>query len=377
MLDGYQELKQEMIADAQQAWQTIKDLVSRYGKYGALALGLMPNGKISSTIAMPEVVVDYAAQLEKNEEKLEGRLSKKESQDKEDIKSPLRPENKLYMDWNKVAPIQHEWQTAKEEAPKDIAQENYEKITANQIVPRMTIEEFMTQCGVTKADMQAVVKENPEMLHDMVGGETNKKLAKAASNIKDPTVGKCAKGVQEIYGRAGMGEMVAANNPNWPEKERGAKGSNSACNLYIPLEKSGEFVTVTIENEAYKRGAGYSLTSKQNKDMNDFVRKLPVGTTICIDNKADEFVGRKMPTDNQGWIHGHTGVVNNRHNIACDFEQVNGVNFGRYGPEVKISLAKDVTVNEEFMLKCLEKKKEREQRTAQIEQSKIASNQGR
>lgn len=377
MLDGYQELKAEMIADAQKAWQVITDLVSKYGKYGAVALGLMPEGKISSTIAMPEVVIDYAAQLEKNEQKLEGKLSKKESKEKEDVKAPLRPENKLYTDWNKITPTTHEWQEPKKEEPKDVAQENYEKITGGQVVPHMTIDQFMSECGVTKADMQAVIKENPEMLHDMVGGETNRKLAKAASNIKEPTVGKCAKGVQEIYWRAGMGEMVAANNPNWPAKERASNGSNSACNLYVPLEKSGDFVTVTIENGAYKRGVGYSLSSKQNKEMNDFVSKLPAGTTICIDNKADEFVGRKMPTHNQGWIHGHTGVVNNRHNVACDFEQVNGVNFGRYGPEVKISLAKDVTVNEEFMQKCLEKKKEREQRAAQIEQSRVASSQSR
>ncbi len=373
MLDGYQELKQEMIADAQQAWQTIKDLVSRYGKYGALVLGLMPEGKISSISANSEVLKDYASQLEKSEQKLTEKLTIKENSLKEDIKTPLRPENRIYMDWNNVS-AKPEWIKETKESVEQEAKNIYKDMTSGQVVPHVTIEDLMSQCGVSKSDMQAVIKENPEMLHDFIGGDINKKLAEAASDIKDPTVGKCTRGVQNTFCGAGMGEMVDANNPNWPAKERGANGSNSACNLYIPLEKSGKFVTVTIENEAYKRGAGYSITSEQNKKMNDFIRKLPTGTTICIDNKADEFIGRKMPTNNQGWIHGHTGVINKRHNLACDFEQVNGVNFGRYGPEVKISLAKDMTVNEDFITKCLVKKKEREQRTSQIEQSKVASN---
>ncbi len=370
MLDGYQKLVQEMVDDAQKAWQKISDLASRYGKYGAMTLGLMPIGNLSSTTVKSEQLASYIVQLEQNEEKLEQKLSQRDSSN---IKTPLRAQNKVYTDWNNVS-SEPAWIKVKEPSTKEKAKEKSEKMVEGKVIPQMTIEELMSQGGITKADIQAVINENPSMLHEFTGGETNRKLAKAANNIKDPTVGKCTKGVQNIYCKAGMGDMIAANNPNWPAKERGAQGSNSACNLYIPLERSGEFITVTVENKAYKRGVGYSINSKENKEMNDFVRSLPTGTTICIDNKADEFIGRKMPTDNQGWIHGHTGVINERHNMACDFEQVNGVNFGRYGQEVKISLAKDVTVNEDFITKCMEKKLEREQKLTQIEQNKIATN---
>ena len=96
--------------------------------------------------------------------------------------------------------------------------------------------------------------------------------------------------------------------------------------------------------------------------MNDFIRRLPPGTTISIDNRVDEFSGRRLPKDNQGIIHGHTCVINNRHNPACDYEQRNGVNFNRYGQKVNISLSKDMEASQKLAELCIEAKLTREQK---------------
>ena len=156
--------------------------------------------------------------------------------------------------------------------------------------------------------------------------------------------------------------ILSGNNPDWPQKEPGAGRSNSGCNVYIPLEKSGLFTTVSIENKAYSRVGRKENKTAENQEMNDFIRRLPPGTTISIDNRVDEFSGRRLPKDNQGIIHGHTCVINNRHNPACDYEQRNGVNFNRYGPKVNISLSKDMEASQKFAELCIEAKLTREQK---------------
>lgn len=358
MSDTRLELKNKMKEDAKRAWQTIKDVFNRYSKYGVVALGLATGSVMSS-----DDVSKYTESLKSGNQKLENKLKIKEVKAQTQSLSPLRPESNIQSNIK--------WEDAVQQTTwlKEDIGSKVEEIYASNLGDNMTgnisVQDLFSKVGVTKADIQSVIDKNPEMLKQMSGGEINRKLARAANHIENETKGKCTQGLQMIFAKAGMGEMVSGSNPNWPEKERGAGNSNSGCNVHIVLEKGGEFTTVHVANQAYSRRISSDEAQEKNQQMNDFIRELPPGTPISIDNRVDEFQGRKLPQDNQGIIHGHTGVINNRHNVACDFEQVNGVNFSRYGQNVNISIAKDMELSRDFAKACIKAKLEREQRVAQ------------
>ena len=358
MSDTRLELKNKMKEDAKHAWQTIKDVFNRYSKYGVVALGLAAGSAMSSDDASK-----YAESLKSGNQKLENKLKIREVKAQTQSLSPLKPAANIQSNikWEDAL-LQTSWL-------KDDISSKVEEIYASNLGDNMTgnisVQDLFSKVGVTKADIQSVIDKNPEMLKHMSGGEINRKLARAANHIENETKGKCTQGVQMIFAKAGMGDLVSGSNPNWPEKERGAGNSNSGCNVHIVLEKGGEFTTVHVANQAYTRRINKDEAQEKNQQMNEFNRDLPPGTPISIDNRVDEFQGRRLPQDNQGIIHGHTGVINNRHNMACDFEQVNGVNFSRYGQNVNISIAKDMELSRDFAKACIKAKLEREQRVAQ------------
>ncbi len=358
MSDTRLELKNKMKEDAKRAWQTIKDVFNRYSKYGVVALGLAAGSAMSSDDASK-----YAESLKSGNQKLENKLKIREVKAQTQSLSPLKPAANIQSNikWEDAL-LQTSWL-------KDDISSKVEEIYASNLGDNMTgnisVQDLFSKVGVTKADIQSVIDKNPEMLKHMSGGEINRKLARAANHIENETKGKCTQGVQMIFAKAGMGDLVSGSNPNWPEKERGAGNSNSGCNVHIVLEKGGEFTTVHVANQAYTRRINKDEAQEKNQQMNEFIRDLPPGTPISIDNRVDEFQGRRLPQDNQGIIHGHTGVINNRHNMACDFEQVNGVNFSRYGQNVNISIAKDMELSRDFAKACIKAKLEREQRVAQ------------
>ena len=358
MSDTRLELKNKMKEDAKRAWQTIKDVFNRYSKYGVVALGLAAGSAMSSDDASK-----YAESLKSGNQKLENKLKIREVKAQTQSLSPLKPAANIQSNikWEDAL-LQTSWL-------KDDISSKVEEIYASNLGDNMTgnisVQDLFSKVGVTKADIQSVIDKNPEMLKHMSGGEINRKLARAANHIENETKGKCTQGVQMIFAKAGMGDLVSGSNPNWPEKERGAGNSNSGCNVHIVLEKGGEFTTVHVANQAYTRRINKDEAQEKNQQMNEFIRDLPPGTPISIDNRVDEFQGRKLPQDNQGIIHGHTGVINNRHNVACDFEQVNGVNFSRYGQYVNISIAKDMELSRDFANAFIKAKLEREQRLEQ------------
>ena len=362
-----EDIKKGMKQDAAAAWAKIKKLAGRWWVYGAVALGVG-----GSSAPLPEQNASLGASpfeqsLNEGSRRLENKLKisemKKRAEAEKQFVSPLRPhaEEQTFADWNMIAGNLQEIPCADENVQQKAA-EICRRAMGTTVTGNLPLAELMQKTGVTKTDIQAVVDNNPALLYELSPGETNRKLARAAGNIKDETVGKCTLGVQNIFGRAGMGEILSGNNPDWPQKEPGAGRSNSGCNVYIPLEKSGLFTTVSIENKAYSRVGRKENKTAENQEMNDFIRRLPPGTTISIDNRVDEFSGRRLPKDNQGIIHGHTCVINNRHNPACDYEQRNGVNFNRYGPKVNISLSKDMEASQKFAELCIEAKLTREQK---------------
>lgn len=365
------ELEINMKEDARRAWEKIKNTVKHYATYGLMAIGL------SSGLSgeLPASVNNYTQKMQNNQQKLENRIKIKEikaQQKQQGMSEKKREVGRTYTNWREAASRKYKAPWQKEDI-NEKAESIYQQNRGEKIDGSISVQELMDKVGVTKADIQAVIDKNPEMLMEISGGEINRKLAQAANKARyDGTRGKCTLGVQTMFANAGMGEINAANNPNWPPKERGAEGSNSACNMHIVLERSGEFTTVHIPNKAYSRRGSTEDKSKENQEMNDFIERLASGTPISIDNKVDEYRGRALPTNNQGIIHGHTGIINDRHNLACDFEQINGVNFGRYGKNVNISIAKDSGMSKDLAKECIKAKLEREQRVAQQEQQKMA-----
>ena len=107
------------------------------------------------------------------------------------------------------------------------------------VTGNLPLAELMQKTGVTKTDIQAVVDNNPALLYELSPGETNRKLARAAGNIKDETVGKCTLGVQNIFGRAGMGEILSGNNPDWPQKEPAPVEATPAATSISRWKKAG------------------------------------------------------------------------------------------------------------------------------------------
>ncbi|MBO5284699.1 MAG: hypothetical protein J6B00_02360, partial [Alphaproteobacteria bacterium] len=132
---------------------------------------------------------------------------------------------------------QFAWQGAKVTTPEDVYNKSFEGRS-----DKVSLDELMKQTGVTQADIQAVFKAHPEIVQEMGGGKTNQALAKAASRVSGRSQHNCLTGVQEMHCAVNSenGEYIAKYNANWPEKIPQADGKNSACNVYIPLEKSGK-----------------------------------------------------------------------------------------------------------------------------------------
>lgn len=276
-----------------------------------------------------------------------------------DLNKTPKKETKNPLDWQKfVTPPA---------TPESKAEETYNKFFGARMVNRVSLDELMQQTGVTQADIQAVFRQNPEIIQEMGGGKTNQALAKAASRVSGTCKGGCLGGVQMIYANVSKEkeDMISAQDGAWPEKIPQAGNSNSACNTYIPLEKSGQFITLTYPNKAYNKTEG----SKEAEAMKEFNRSLPAGTTVCIDNKIpDGYRGKAGLTDSE--IHGHTWVLDT-HKVSCsDGRQEDGPKFSRYGENMHISIAKDNYISKDLALKLIKQKQAREAALAQARQNK-------
>jgi hypothetical protein len=207
---------------------------------------------------------------------------------------------------------------------------------------------MMDKVGVTSEDVQTLISENPEVLSQIIPGRTNKALAKSSDKVKGGGDGHCLSGVQKIFDNAGLLGILSGSTSQWPEKIGGCR-SNSACNAYVPLEKSGKFITVSIDNKAYNT----STWSNENQEMRDFVRNFPAGTIIITDNKiTDENQDRNYRELQKiygtgGGMHGHITVKSNIGSYNSDIIEASGPNFSRYGEQVFISLPKDIQFSPE------------------------------
>ena len=343
------ELKKSLKEDALEVWNKLKEAVSRYGKYGMLALGLTAN--MSST-AVSEQDASHKQYIQKMNDRgkyFDNRLAVHElkaqtaGHHNDNIIPPLRPtDERTFTDWNKIAENFNTTPWLEKDTKKE-AENIYKQTLGDNISGKVSVKELMDRAGVTAADIHADVDQKPEMAFSIETGQTGRANEKA-------------------------------ERPDWPEAEPGAGKSNSACNVSVPLEKSGKFITVSIDNEAYQKRP----FSPEYQKMQELNRKIPGGTIVSIDNKMpDEISGRRYRTSSE--THGHTWTPRGNGEFASDGVE-RSIHFHNYGEKVHLSYATDCGISEEMAIKCIEQaqiRKQKEQQLAQANKFSLTQQGGR
>ncbi|MBR5154265.1 MAG: hypothetical protein IKW58_00900 [Alphaproteobacteria bacterium] len=329
----------ELKEDARTAWNYIKKNAYKIGSYALLTLTL-------SGITEAE--------------------DKKLSQVKEEYKTSLSKEqhlsNKLENknDTNKTANFETFMNMFQEITPEAKAEQTYANLNKNSVVPqKFSLEELIEKAGISKEDIQVVLSENKELFKDLTPGIRATRLARSADKVTGKNNGNCLYGAQQIFQGAHLGEILTGENPDWPNKIKGC-AYNSAFNAHIPLEKSGKFVNITLENTAYNKPS----ISAENQELKAFSRQLPAGAIIITDNKvADEHLGRRYKDLEKmygkgGKIHGHIAI---KDNLGLYKEE--GValapSFSQYGKDFKVCLSTDYIVSEQLAKKLIAQKEKR------------------
>ena len=352
------ELKKSLKEDALEVWNKLKEAVSRYGKYGMLALGLTANMSSTAVSEQDSSHKQYIQKMNDRGKYFDNRLTVHE----------LKTQTAGHHNDNIISPLSENASLKKE------AENIYKQTLGDNISGKVSVKELMDRAGVTAADIQAVVDQNPEMAFSFEPGQTGRAIERAARRIQGLPQGKCLSGMQTIVANSGIGIDIGRNNPDWPEAEPGAGKSNSACNVSIPLEKSGKFITVSIDNEAYQKRP----FSPEYQKMQELNRKIPGGTIVSIDNKMpDEISGRRYRTSSE--THGHTWTPRGNGEFASDGVE-RSIHFHNYGEKVHLSYATDCGISEEMAIKCIEQaqiRKQKEQQLAQANKFSLTQQGGR
>ena len=339
-----EELKKQLKEDAQKTWDFLKQGVKTISKYGLLAIALN-SPYTSSSQELQEIKDDYRTSLE-NHKKLENKLSLTSNYtiNYEEIFN--------YLDYI----------TQKEEkTPEKRAEETYTNIVDTiRVDNNITIQELIDGCGVTTEDIQQVFSKEKELLKEVIPGKVAKSIAKSADKVSGTNNGRCLYGAQMIFQKAGLGKILDGSNPDWNGTKLKGCSNNSACKAYIPLEKSGKFINVVLQNTAYNK----AKNSEEDKELKAFCKTLPAGSIIINDNKiADEHLGRRyVELSNRygdgGAIHGHITIKDN-HGLYKEEGVALAPNFSNYGKDFRVSLSADSTLPKELTIKLLTAKEQR------------------
>ncbi len=218
----------------------------------------------------------------------------------------------------------------------------------------ISIEQLLDSTKIDIKDICYALSSNQDNLCQIIPGKINKQLALSASKVKSGRGSECLFGVQRIFDGANLPGIISGNDEDWPEKIKGCN-SNSACNAYIPLEKSNKFIIIEIENLACDR----ARNSDENKKMRELAQSLPIGSIIITDNKiADEHQGRVYRDLTKvygrgGGIHGHICVKDIDGVYKSDIVEAKGPNFSKYGEIVRIALGKDINIKKELAIEII------------------------
>ena len=329
-------LTQELKEDAKKAFSAFMRGAKKACVYSLLVLGM--NGATPQEEAKLETVKKEYKEALVTHVNLEERLDKMVE----------AYENTVFMPYFK-------------QSSEDRANNTYLALSEEVSSENIPLQSMMDKAGVTSEDVQTLISENPEILSQIIPGNTNKALARSSDKVKGGGDGHCLSGVQKIFDNAGLLGILSGSTSQWPEKIGGCR-CNSACNAHVPLEKSGMFITVSIDNKAYNT----SKWSNENQEMRDLVSNFPAGTIIITDNKiTDENQDRNYKELEKiygtgGGMHGHITVKSNKGSYNSDIIEASGPNFSRYGEQVLIPLPKDIQFSPEQAKQLIEISQERQ-----------------
>ena len=239
--------------------------------------------------------------------------------------------------------------------------EIYNNISGGQ--DKVNIDVLMAEAGVTKEDFQAVCDEHPEIIQNIGGGPTCQKLAGSADKVRNSygadgklKTGSCLSGVNNIYNNCKVDSLTNKDAYKYKVEtlqpyQRGVPGG---CCGYEVLEKSGDFISLSVKNSAY----GYNSSIRSNEEMNDLFKKVQPGVTVTVDDIRDSSVRGKLG-NTAGGKYGHIAVKRNNSQFACDFVQ-NKISFSRYGEYAHACFPKDAQISQEYAEMVIAKAQERQ-----------------
>lgn len=209
--------------------------------------------------------------------------------------------------------------------------------------------------GITPDMFQSLCDENPQMIQCIGGGPTCDSLARAAdqkASTAGRMEGKCLAGVKDIYQRAQVDSLQYGNSAtNLYRQQRSYQGtSNGGSSGYVALENSGDFISVSIPNQAY--GTSNRRYTDQDNNMNGLVSGLRPGVTITIDDILDQNM-RQTKGDTPGGRWGHIAVSTSRDGEFCCDGRQQSFNFPRYGENVHICFPKDACVDKNIAMQLI------------------------
>ena len=361
-MSNKKDLISELKEDAQKAWEFIENCANKIGKYGLLVLSLASDGNAQNNDFAP--IKDQQA---KNEVCVNN-LNKKIQIYELNNKNKVTQNTTTNVNWENIIEGRNAF-IPYQKTVDERAEELYEQAKSTKVIGSVDVGDLMEKIGVTVEDIQTAVNENPNILQQLYPGATSTKLAKAADRVNGSLNQNCLAGVQNIFNNARIPGILSGDSAKWPNKIGEGK-YNSACNSYIPLEESGEFITISIENMAFNT----PKYSEENHHMREFCKKMPKGSIVICDNKIpDYYEGRKyrelVKTYGEGGpVHGHICVKDNKGSFKSDGVEPEGPNFARYGKTVRFSIPKDMEVPKDVaiaIIKQSEIRREKEQENAQ------------
>ena len=263
---------------------------------------------------------------------------------------------------------------------EETVKKRYQYAQGARMGDNISLTDLLEKASVEVNELQSAITKNPDILTKLTPGRTNIKLAKAADTRQGVLRRRCLEGVQKIFDKAGLPNIISGGAPNWPPKFKGCS-NNSAYNAYIPLEKNGDFVIISLENKAY----GKHPSSKENKYMKNFCLSLIPGQIIITDNVVPDEKEyrsyRKLQLEYGvgGKVHGHIAVKDNKGYYKSDGTEPTGPNFSRYGDNVKFPLPRDINIPREIALEIIResemmKRQEHTQKSQSAQQQYIPFN---
>jgi len=204
---------------------------------------------------------------------------------------------------------------------------------------------------------QSLCDKDPTLLHHIGGGSTLTALGRVASDKyraacgSGKSGGQCLTGVVEIYNAAHVDSLNYYNNPlavQYRQDHPYQGGCNGGSSGYVILSGSGDFIDISVKNQAY--GRSNERYTPEDQYMNSIINGLQSGVTVTVDDISDKDL-RIAKGNTGGGRWGHIAVKCDQ-GFCCDIAQ-SKFNFPRYGEYMHVCFPKDALVDKQTAMKII------------------------